>query len=100
MESRKTMVVQADAVRAAECNTGEVKTQGEAREPRRAGSPGSETSARMQGLPRNLGDPVASACEGGTGMARRRACHGAEGSRSAAVGATKQGKTLSQGRNS
>jgi RNA-directed DNA polymerase len=91
MESRKTLVVQADAVRAAECNTGEVKTQGEAREPRRAGSPGSETSARTQGLPRNLGDPVASARVGGTCMARKRAWHGAAGSRSAAVGAKKQG---------
>ncbi len=41
MESRKTMVVQADAVRAAERNTGEVKTQGEC--------PGTSTS-RLTGI--------------------------------------------------
>ena len=41
MESRKPIVVQADAVVAAECNTGEVKTQGR--------SPGTSTS-RLTGI--------------------------------------------------
>ena len=56
------LMVEADSVRAEEGNIGELKHR--IKDPETRGPPvppGSQGTARKQGLPRNLGDPVVSA---------------------------------------